>query len=75
MATEHGLEMIERLSAENTKLRSILSECAFAIGNGAFVGPNCTLEFMALLPNEIKLVMKRQRSLIDTLQNPNEWRG
>jgi hypothetical protein len=40
--------------AEIDRLREIISQCADAIGNGAFVSPNCSLEFMSLLPGEIR---------------------
>jgi len=51
----------DRLKAENEALRQIVSECATALG--ACFSPECTLEFMAMLPDEIALgVGKRARN-------------
>lgn len=54
-------EEVERLKAENEALRQIVSECATACGAGC--SPECTLEFMAMLPDEIASVVgKRARN-------------
>jgi hypothetical protein len=49
--------MVERIIDENEKLRSIISDCAKALGNGAYIAPSCTVEFMSKLPEEIRLVV------------------
>lgn len=52
------------LEAENDRLRKIVSECATALGNGAYVGPECTIEFMGELPREIALHVAALRPAI-----------
>ncbi len=47
-------DWLERLTAERASLRKIISECAAALPNGAFVSPDASIEFMAILPVEIK---------------------
>lgn len=42
-----------------TALRKIVSECAAALPNGAFISPDASLEFMAKLPAEIASVCAR----------------
>jgi hypothetical protein len=49
-------EIIRGLKTENEKLRSIVSECAAALTNGAYCAPSASVEFMAKVPNEIRLV-------------------
>lgn len=46
---------VAEAAAENTALRQIISDAAQAIGNGAFIAPTCSIEFMSGLPNEIRL--------------------
>lgn len=41
------------VEAERDKLRQIISDCAKALTNGAFIAPSASVEFMALLPSEI----------------------
>lgn len=48
-------DMAATLSAENAALRQIISYCASAIGNGAFASPDCSVEFMQGIPNEMRL--------------------
>ncbi|HDQ4479369.1 TPA: ead/Ea22-like family protein [Pseudomonas aeruginosa] len=52
------LDEIDRLKAENEALRKIISECAKACGAGC--APECTLEFMSMLPGEISSVVSRR---------------
>lgn len=52
------LDEIDRLKAENEALRKIISECATACGAGC--APECTLEFMSMLPGEISSVVSRR---------------
>ncbi|WP_218040109.1 ead/Ea22-like family protein, partial [Pseudomonas aeruginosa] len=52
------LDEIDRLKAENVALRKIISECATACGAGC--APECTLEFMSMLPGEISSVVSRR---------------
>ncbi|HCL3184232.1 TPA: ead/Ea22-like family protein [Pseudomonas aeruginosa] len=51
-------EKCDRLKAENEALRKIISECATACGAGC--APECTLEFMSMLPGEISSVVSRR---------------
>ncbi len=46
----------DTLKAEVERLREIVSQCAAALPNGAFIAPTASLEFMGHLPNEIALV-------------------
>ncbi|GLR55111.1 hypothetical protein KYK30_31660 [Shinella yambaruensis] len=46
---------VAEAAAENAALRQIISDAAEAIGNGAFIAPTCSIEFMGGLPNEIRL--------------------
>ncbi|HBN8363676.1 TPA: hypothetical protein L3699_004048 [Pseudomonas aeruginosa] len=48
----------DRLREENEALRKIISECATACGAGC--APECTLEFMSMLPGEISSVVSRR---------------
>ncbi|WP_225006415.1 hypothetical protein [Pseudomonas aeruginosa] len=48
----------DRLMVENEALRKIISECAKACGAGC--APECTLEFMSMLPGEISSVVSRR---------------
>lgn len=48
----------DRLRVENEALRKIISECAKACGAGC--APECTLEFMSMLPGEISSVVSRR---------------
>lgn len=51
----------DRLKAENEVLRKIISECATACGAGCH--QECSIEFMAMLPDEIASVVgKRARN-------------
>ena len=50
---------IERLEANEKELRRIISECAAALPNGAFISPEASIEFMANLPTEIKACSER----------------
>lgn len=43
--------------AENARLRQIISECAAALGNGSGISPECSVEFMGHLPEEIRAVI------------------
>lgn len=56
---ERRAETAERQLAERdadlARLRVVISECASALGNGAHVDPRCTIEFMEMLPQEIRL--------------------
>lgn len=43
--------------AEIERLRNIVSQCADALGNGAYIAPSASLEFMEKLPGEIQSVV------------------
>lgn len=44
------------LLAENERLREVVSKCADSLGNGAFISPAASIEFMEKLPGEIASV-------------------
>lgn len=46
---------VERLGTENASLRTIVSKCADALGNGAAISHDCSIAFMGELPSEIGL--------------------
>lgn len=49
---------------EAEQLRQIISDSAAAIGNGAFIEPCASIDFMRLLPDEIRAAMARASSPI-----------
>ncbi len=54
---EEQLSEIERLTRENEQLRATVSKTATAIG--AVVSPECSVDFMALLPDEARAKVVR----------------
>jgi hypothetical protein len=54
-AFANELDISKSLKAERDALRLIVSQCAEALGNGAAIEPDCTIEFMQSLPSEIGL--------------------
>lgn len=52
-------ERFESLSADNARLRQIVSDSAAALPNGAFISTETTVDFMARLPDEIRTVCAR----------------
>jgi hypothetical protein len=56
---------LKRSEAEATSLRSIIGECAKALGNGAYIAPTCTVEFMGNLPEEIRLLVADLRRKLE----------
>jgi len=56
---------ITRLQAENASLRQTIHECANALGNGAYIAPSCSVEFMADLPKEISIVCSDLREQVE----------
>jgi hypothetical protein len=63
---------VQRLADENEALRKVVSECASALPNGAFVHQSASLEFMAKLPGEVKSVSDRQEARIKALEEAAE---
>jgi hypothetical protein len=59
---------LEAKDAEIARLRTILCECATAIGNGAVMSPTCSLEFMQHLPAEIAANAEKRKSRITSLE-------
>ncbi|MDV7782009.1 ead/Ea22-like family protein [Pseudomonas aeruginosa] len=57
-AAKRRTEERDQFKAENEALRKIISECATACGAGC--APECTLEFMSMLPGEISSVVSRR---------------
>lgn len=47
---------VSELAEENRRLREVISQCADALPNGAFISPKATADFMEKLPEEIRLV-------------------
>lgn len=60
--------------AEIGRLRQIVSDCASAIGNGAFAKPECSLKFMERIPVEIAAVAKLLDAEIAELRALTTWR-
>lgn len=52
---------------ETAELRKIISDCASALPNGAFVSPDTSLGFMALLPSEISACCARLKAESEAL--------
>lgn len=51
-----AIDDAERRGAKDIEvLRSIISKCADALGNGAVISPDCSIEFIGALPSEIGL--------------------
>lgn len=50
---------ISSLEKENNRLRAVVSASAAALGNGAFISTEASVEFMELLPVEIKAFLSR----------------
>ena len=46
---------LDEVFADASRLRAIVSECAAAIGNGAFCSPHASVEFMESVPKEIAI--------------------
>jgi hypothetical protein len=46
---------VGRFGIENASLRTIVSKCADALGNGAAISHDCSIAFMGELPSEIGL--------------------
>jgi len=63
---------IVRLSAENERLRHVVSDCAAALVTGAFVSPKASIEFMENLPKEISLVVSGLRPALAAMEREGE---
>ncbi len=79
---ERCAKSLAALQRERDELRKIISECATACGAG--VAPEASVEFMALLPSEVKAVVSRYayerdkaREERDQAESRSEafWRG
>ena len=53
------------LRAENEILRAVVSKCADALGNGAFISPKASVEFMEKLPGEITSVVTKSKTKLE----------
>jgi hypothetical protein len=75
-----AVEQRDEARSENATLREIISESAAAIGNGAAIAPQCSVEFMQGLPREIALCTSRLTAPLQwIIDNPgahpmNMWR-
>lgn len=58
MTTQEGLPALAT-DAELVELRRIIADCAAALGNGTYISPEASAEFMALLPAEIRALLDR----------------
>ena len=66
----------EKAEAERDAAKSILSKCADAIGNGAAVSQECSIEFMSCIPREIGLhVASLTEDLGETREQRDVARG
>lgn len=62
-----AIAAVKALIAERDALRAILSKCATAIGNGASVATDSSIEFLSLIPEEIALSAgKLREALVET---------
>ncbi len=60
--TAIGAQLVEKittLEAENLRLRTALADCANHVGAAA--SPQCTLDFLEIIPQEVRLVTERLR--------------
>jgi len=53
--------------AEAAQLRKIISDSVNALGNHSAASPDCTLDFMSHVPDEIRHAVKTLRDLAETL--------
>lgn len=53
------IETIESLQAENLRLRTALAKCGTAVFG--IVGPACSVGFLEIIPQEVRLVTERLR--------------
>lgn len=53
--------------AEAAQLRKIISDSVNALGNHSAASPDCTLDFMSRVPDEIRHAVKKLRDLAETL--------
>lgn len=66
-----AIAAVSALIAERDALRAILSKCAAAIGNGASVAADSSIEFLSLIPEEIALYfgkMQEETRRLDWLE-------
>lgn len=61
-------ETIAAKDGEISALRSIISKCADALGNGAIISHDCSVEFMRGLPSEIGLHVASLTEELETLR-------
>lgn len=61
-----------KIKEQNERLRVVVSKCAAALGNGAYVAETCSIEFMEDVPKEIGLFVKRlnndRQELLDAIK-------
>lgn len=65
-AHEDAASLLASKDARIAELERIIRECAEALGNGARLAPGVSIEFMALLPGEIALCVKRRADAAET---------
>lgn len=61
-------EARERAERELVEAKAIIAECCNALPNGAYCSPDASLEFMAHVPDEVRLVMSAQVTRIAELE-------
>lgn len=75
----HAADALEALSArgqelraENERLRSVVSKVCEALPNGAFCSPQCSIEFMENVPEEVAIVCKTAEKRLAEVGAENE---
>lgn len=59
---------LDQVFSDADRLRTILSESAAAIGNGAWCSPHASVEFMSEIPNEIAMQRASIIAVLEPLQ-------
>ncbi|MBX4941201.1 hypothetical protein [Rhizobium binae] len=62
LSLAHLKSKVDELSADNRRLRQLVSDCASALATGAFISPQASIEFMENLPREIRLTVARKEA-------------
>lgn len=63
---------LDQVFSDTDKLRTILSESAAAIGNGAWCSPHASVEFMSNIPKEIALQRASVAAALEPLRLMHE---
>jgi hypothetical protein len=63
-------EVTAQLVRENHRLRMLLCEVLKALGNGSGASPECSLEFLSNIPEEVRLEVAELRNAVASSANP-----